>query len=80
MLKKYQNNRFLILYIAPFVIGAITVLSFEPFNFILINFIVLPIFFFLICYINKRSKTIYRKKPYKKNLFIFGLVFGYGFY
>ena len=31
-------------------------------------------------YINKKSKTIYRKKPYKKNFFIFGLVFGFGFY
>ena len=28
----------------------------------------------------KKSKAIYRKKPYKQNFFIFGLLFGLGFY
>ena len=31
-------------------------------------------------YINKKSKAIYRKKKYKKNFFICGLTFGFGFY
>ena len=48
--------------------------------FILINFIIFPVFFYFIVYINKKSKVTYRKKPYKKNLFIFGLLFGFGFY
>ena len=80
MLKKFLKNQFTILYFIPFTIGSITVLSFEPFNFTIVNFIVLPLFFYLIVYINKKSKSIYRKKPYKKNLFLFGLLFGFGFY
>ena len=80
MIEKYLNNRFLILYIFPFILGSLITLTFEPFNFTIINFLVLPIFFYLLNYINKKSKTTYRKKPYKKNLFIFGIAFGFGFY
>ena len=80
MIEKYLDNRFLVLYVIPLILGSLTVLSFEPFNLILINFLVFPSFFYLMVYINKKSKTIYRKKPYKKNFFIFGLVFGFGFY
>ena len=80
MIEKYLNNRFLILYIFPLILGSLITLTFEPFNFTIINFLVLPIFFYLLNYINKKSKTIYRKKPYKKNLFIFGIAFGFGFY
>ncbi|RPG94697.1 MAG: apolipoprotein N-acyltransferase [Candidatus Pelagibacter sp. TMED286] len=80
MLEKYLNNRFFILYFLPFCIGSLSVLSFSPFNFTWINFIIFPFFFYLIIYINKKSKSIYRKKPYKKNLFLFGLLFGFGFY
>ena len=80
MIEKYLNNRLLTLYIIPFLIGSLTVLSFEPFNFWIINFLIFPIFFYLLVYINKKSKVVYRKKPYKKNLFIFGLLFGFGFY
>ena len=80
MLEKYLNNRFLILYVTPFVIGLLTVFSFRPFNITIINFLILPIFFYLTVYINKKSKSIFRKKPYRKFLFIFGSLFGFGFY
>jgi len=80
MLKKYLNNRFLVLYITPLIIGLLTVFSFQPFNITLVNFLILPIFFYLTVYINKKSKITFRKKPYKKNLFIFGSLFGFGFY
>ena len=80
MIGKYQNNKFLILYFLPFFIGSLTVFSFQPFNFTLVNFIVLPVFFYLIFYIKIKSKSVYRKKPYKTNLFIFGTAFGFGFY
>ena len=80
MFKKYFDNRFIILYTIPFFIGSLTTLSFQPFNITIINFIVLPIFFYLIIYVNKKSKSIYRKKPYKINLFVLGLLFGFGFY
>ena len=80
MIEKYLNSRFVILYLAPFILGSLTVLSFEPFNLTIVNFLIFPTFFYLLVYINKKSKGVYRKKPYKKNLFIFGLVFGFGFY
>ena len=80
MLKNYLGKQFIILYFIPFIIGSVSVLSFEPFNLTFINFIILPTFFYLIVYINKKSKSVYRKKPYKKNLFLIGLLFGFGFY
>ena len=80
MIEKYLNNRFFTLYIIPLILGSLTILSFEPFNLTIINLIIFPFFFYLLVYINKRSKVIYRQKPYKKNLFIFGLAFGFGFY
>ena len=80
MVEKYLNNRFFILYLIPFFIGSFTILSFEPFNLTIVNLIVFPLIFYLLVYINKKSKSIYRKKPYKKNFFIFGLAFGFGFY
>jgi len=80
MLIKYLNNRFIVLYFTPFLLGSATVFSFQPFNFTFINFLVLPILFYLTIYIKSKSKSTYRKKPYKKNLFIYGTLFGFGFY
>ena len=80
MIEKFLNNRFFTLYLIPFVLGSSTVFSYQPFNLTLINFFILPIFFYLIVYIKKKSKNTYRTKPYKKNLFIFGLAFGFGYY
>ena len=80
MLEKYLNNRLLIIYFIPFILGALTVISFQPFNFTIINLIIFPILFYLIVYINKKSKVVFRKKPYKINLFLLGLFFGIGFY
>ena len=80
MLKKYLNNRFFVLYLTPFVIGLLTVFSFQPYNITGVNFLILPILFFLTYYINKKSKSTFRNKPYRKNLFILGCAFGFGFY
>ena len=80
MLDKILNNRTLVLYLLPFSLGLMTVFSFQPFNLSFINFFLLPIFFLLIVYVRKKSKSVYRKKPYRKNLFLIGLGFGFGFY
>ena len=80
MIKKFFENRYFILFIFPFLIGSLTVLSFQPFNLTVINFLIIPLFFYLIVYISKKSKSVYRKRPYKINLFLFGLSFGFGFY
>ncbi len=80
MIRKLFENRYFILFIFPFLIGSLTVLSFQPFNLTIINFIIIPLFFYMIIYISKKSQSVYRKKPYKINLFLFGLSFGFGFY
>ncbi len=80
MIETYLNNRFITLYLIPFTIGLLTVFSFQPFNLTVLNFIILPIYFYLVIYIKKKSKSVYRKKPYKQNLFIFGTFFGFGFF
>ena len=80
MLEKYLNSRFSILYFTPFFLGLLTVFSFQPFNLTILNFFILPTFFGLSVYINKKSRSIFRKKPYRKNLFTFGSLFGFGFY
>ena len=80
MIEKYLNNRFFTLYLIPFILGSLTVFSYQPFNLTIVNFLILPIFFYLIIYIKRKSKSTYRKKPYKKNLFIFGTTFGFSFY
>jgi len=80
MLEKILNNRFILLYITPFCLGLLSVFSFQPFNLSLINFFLLPILFLLIVYVGKKSKSTYRKKPYRKNFFLIGFIFGFGFY
>ena len=80
MKEKFLENQFLILYLIPFILGSLTVFSFQPFNFTIINFFILPICFYLITFINKKSKSTYRNKPYRKNLFFFGSSFGFGYY
>ena len=80
MIKKLFDNRYFILFILPFLLGSLSVLSFQPYNFTIINFIIFPTFFYIIVFISKKSHSVYRKKPFKINLFTFGLFFGFGFY
>ena len=80
MIEKYLDNRLVTLYFLPLILGSLTVFSYQPFNLTVINFLILPVLFFLIIYIKKKSKSFYRKKPYKKNLFIFGTIFGFSFF
>ena len=79
-MENFLNNRLIILYFLPFAIGCLTVLSFQPFNLTIVNFFSLPLLFYLIIHIKKKSKSTYRKKPFKKNLFKLGTSFGFGFY
>ena len=80
MVNKILDNRFAVIYFLPFCLGGLTVFSFQPFNFSYINFFLLPLFFSLIVFVSKRTKNIYRKRPYKRNLFLIGFVFGFSFY
>ena len=76
----FFNKRFFILFFFPIILGGLSVFSFQPFNFFFINFISLSVLFWLIVYVKKKSKSIYRKKPFVKNLFILGTSYGFGFF
>ena len=80
MIFKFLSSRFFLIFLLPFILGASTVFSFQPFNFSYINFLVFPILFLLTTYTQKKSKNTFRKKPYLLNLFFIGYLFGIGFF
>ncbi len=80
MLAWFLQSRPLIVYIAPFILGGVSILGFQPFNFTLINFITLPCLFLLLGFVRKKSVSTYRKRPFLKNFFIIGYFFGIGFF
>ena len=66
------NNKFFVIFFAPFILGAMTVLGFAPYNLTIINFFSFSILLFLILEVKKRTQSKYRKKKYYyKNLFQF---------
>ena len=77
---KILKSRFFLVFFLPLSLGLFTVFSFQPFNLTFLNFIILPVLFFIFTYINKRSKSTYRKKPHLKYLFFTGYSFGVGFF
>ncbi len=80
MIKKIFNSRISLLFILPFLIGSLSVLTFSPFNLTLLNFILLPAIFLIMTYVNKKSKNVFRKKPFLINFFFVGYFFGFGFF
>ena len=80
MLNFILNSRMLLVFIIPFLIGCLTVFTFQPFNLTFINFFLFPCLFLVISNINKRSKNTYRKNPHLINLFYVGYLFGIGFF
>ena len=76
----FFNKRLFILFIFPAILGGISVFSFQPFNFFFLNFFSLPALFWLVLYVKKKSKSVYRKKPYVKNLFFLGTSYGFSFF
>ena len=61
MFVKYLNNHFLTLIVIPFLLGSLTVFSFQPYNLTLLNFFILPIIFYLIIFIKKIKKHVQKK-------------------
>ena len=80
MILQFLNSRFFLVFFLPICLGALTVFSFQPFNFSYINFIIIPALFLLTTYVQKKSRNTYRKKPYLLNLFLIGYLFGIGFF
>ena len=74
------NNKFFVIFLAPFLLGSLTVVGFAPYNFTPVNFITFSILLLLISIVKKRTQSRYRKK--KSNIFFFylGCSFGFGFF
>ena len=79
-MNKLLNNKLFVIYFAPLLLGAITILGFSPYDFTLINFFSFSILLFLILEIKKKTKSVYRGKKSKKYFFYFGCAFGFGFF
>jgi len=80
MILNFFNSRFFLVLLFPFILGTLTVFSFQPFNYNYINFLILPALFLVTTFVQKKSKNTYRKKPYLLNLFLIGYLFGFGFF
>ena len=80
MILSFFNSKAFLVFLFPFILGTLTVFSFQPFNLNYINFAIIPIIFLLTTYVRKKSKNTFRKKPYLLNLFFIGYLFGIGFF
>ncbi len=79
-MNQLSNSKIFIIFLAPFLIGSITILGFAPYNLTLINFISFSILLNLILIIKKKLKSKYRKKRYNIYFFYLGCSFGFGFF
>ena len=74
------NKRVSLVFLLPLFLGMCTVFTFQPFNFTFLNFLIFPSLFTILVFVEKKSKSTYRKKPYLINLFYVGYFFGVGFF
>ena len=74
------NNKFFAIFLAPFLLGALTVLGFSPYNFTFINFFSFSILLFLIFLVKKKTQSKYREKKSNRYFFYLGCTFGFGFF
>ena len=74
------KNKFFVIFLFPFLLGAALIFTFSPYNLTLINFLVFPILLFFIFTIKKITKSKYRKKKSNRYFFYLGCAFGFGFF
>ena len=74
------NSKFFVIFLAPFLLGALTVLGFSPYNYTFINFFTFSILLFLVLNIKKKTQSKYRKKKSNRYFFYLGCTFGFGFF
>ena len=74
------NNKFFVIFFAPFVLGVITIFGFAPYNLTFVNFFTFSILLLLILEVKKRTQSVYRKKKSKRYFFYLGSAFGFGFF
>ncbi len=76
----FINNKFFIVFFAPFLLGALTILGFAPYNLTFINFLTFSALLILISIIKKKTQAKYRKKKSNRYFFYLGCAFGFGFF
>ena len=74
------NNKFFVIFLAPFLLGGLSILGFAPYNLTFINFLTFSILLSLILLVRKKTDTKYRKKKSKIYFFYLGCAFGFGFF
>ena len=74
------DNKLFVIFFAPFLLGAITILGFAPYNLTFINFFTFSILLFLILKVKKNTKSQYRNKKSNRYFFYLGCAFGFGFF
>ena len=74
------DNKFFVVFFAPFLLGSITIFGFAPYNLTFINFFTFSILLFLILKVKKSTQSKYRKKKSKRYFFYLGCAFGFGFF
>lgn len=74
------NNKFFVIFLTPFVLGALTILGFAPYNLVFINFFTFSILLLLILTVKKKTQSKYRKKKSNIYFFYLGCAFGFGFF
>jgi apolipoprotein N-acyltransferase len=79
-LSVFLNNKFLVIFFIPFLLGAITILGFAPYNLTFVNFLTFPTLLFLIYLIKQRTQSKYRIKKSNRYFFYLGLAFGFGYF
>jgi len=79
-LNTFLNNKFFVVFLAPFLLGAMTILGFSPFNLTFVNFFTFSVLLFLISIIKKKTQVRYKKKRSKRYFFYLGCAFGFGFF
>ena len=74
------NNKLFVIFFAPFLLGAITILGFAPYNLTFINFFTFSILLFLISKVKKSTQSKYRNKKSNRYFFYLGCSVGFGFF
>ena len=74
------NNKFFVIFFAPFLLGALTIFGFAPYNITFINFFTFSFLLFLISLVKKKTETRYIKKKSNRYFFYLGSSFGFGFF
>ena len=74
------NNKFIVVFLAPFILGVFTIFGFSPYDFSFVNFFTFSSLLYLISLVAKKTKTKYRKKKSNRYFFYLGCSFGFGFF